>query len=80
MAAAEPSLLEEHPLRTLCFEDYGDTGNEESDSSASKMCRRLCHKFGLESGSSMAENVLSPSFALNISLFDLIVFAMCFSL
>eukprot|EP00913_Durusdinium_trenchii_P024926 g23394.t1 len=31
---------------------------KESDSSASKMCRRLCHKFGLESGSSMAENVL----------------------
>lgn len=48
-------------LRTVCFEDYGDTG-EEGDSSteatATKMCHRLCQKFGLESESPMAEAVL----------------------
>ena len=56
----EPAASVFCSLRTLCFEDYGDSEESDSSSLAAKMCRRLCQKFGLESDGSMAQTVLQP--------------------
>lgn len=50
--------LENLYMRTLCFEDYGDSEESDSSSLAAQMCRRLCQKFGLESDGPMAQTVL----------------------
>ncbi|CAE7884819.1 age-1 [Symbiodinium sp. KB8] len=44
-------------MRTLCFEDYGDSQTAASESLAQALHRRLCEKLGLENGTDAAETV-----------------------